>query len=144
MGVSKVVVGDEVKIDLTADTVTTDTLLAGVTAHDKTGALITGTASSGPAQKWATGTANGNDTATFAVSGLDFTPTYVAIVLYTIVNGFFRRNLGGVITTSGGQVVANDKSVTATVNLTAGGFSITGPSGYVWGNNFQYRWIAVG
>lgn len=47
MGVNKVVVGDEVKLDLTSDTVTTDTLLAGVTAHDKSGLQITGTASAG-------------------------------------------------------------------------------------------------
>lgn len=47
MGVNKVVVGDEVKLDLTSDTVTTDTLLAGVTAHDKSGLQITGTASGG-------------------------------------------------------------------------------------------------
>lgn len=47
MGVNKVVVGDEVKLDLTSDTVTTATLLAGVTAHDKSGLQITGTASSG-------------------------------------------------------------------------------------------------
>ena len=42
MGRSKVIFGDEVLMDLTADTVTKDKLLKGATAHDKTGAQITG------------------------------------------------------------------------------------------------------
>lgn len=44
---NKVVYGEETLIDLTSDTVTADTLLQGYTAHDNTGALITGTASGG-------------------------------------------------------------------------------------------------
>lgn len=39
----KVVLGDEVLIDLTADTITAEDLKKGVTAHDKSGAAITGT-----------------------------------------------------------------------------------------------------
>ena len=41
---SKVEYAGKVLIDLTGDTVTAETLLAGVTAHDKTGTQITGTA----------------------------------------------------------------------------------------------------
>ena len=41
--INKRVVGNETKFDLTADTVTTDKLLKGATAHDKSGAPITGT-----------------------------------------------------------------------------------------------------
>lgn len=41
--VNKVVYDNEVLIDLTQDTVTNDTLLEGVTAHDATGASIVGT-----------------------------------------------------------------------------------------------------
>lgn len=41
--VSKVVLGTETLIDLTADTVTADKLAYGVTAHGKDGAKITGT-----------------------------------------------------------------------------------------------------
>ena len=41
--VSKVVLGSETLIDLTADTVTADKLAYGVTAHGKDGAPITGT-----------------------------------------------------------------------------------------------------
>ena len=40
--INKLVVGNEVKFDLTADTVTDDKLLKGYTAHDKSGAPITG------------------------------------------------------------------------------------------------------
>lgn len=42
--VNKVVTGSTVRIDLTADTVTPETLLEGVTAHDCSGAAITGEA----------------------------------------------------------------------------------------------------
>ena len=43
MAVSKVVYAGSTLIDLTADTVTADSLLKGVTAHDKTGKAVTGT-----------------------------------------------------------------------------------------------------
>lgn len=41
--VNKVVYGGQTLIDLTADTITAGDLAAGVTAHDKSGAAITGT-----------------------------------------------------------------------------------------------------
>lgn len=41
--VNKVVYGTDTLIDLTEDTVTADTLMQGYTAHDKSGAQITGT-----------------------------------------------------------------------------------------------------
>lgn len=40
--VNKVIFGDETLVDLTADTVSADKLAQGITAHDKTGAIITG------------------------------------------------------------------------------------------------------
>lgn len=43
MGISKVVLGEEVKLDLTSDTVTAETLLEGYTAHGADGEAITGT-----------------------------------------------------------------------------------------------------
>lgn len=43
MSVNKVLYGSTVLIDLTADTVTADKILAGYTAHDQSGAIITGT-----------------------------------------------------------------------------------------------------
>ena len=47
MAVNKIVINDEVKIDLTADTVSPSTLALGITAHDKSGNIITGTALTG-------------------------------------------------------------------------------------------------
>lgn len=41
--INKVVLGGEVKLDLTADDITPDKLDAGIKAHDKTGAPIVGT-----------------------------------------------------------------------------------------------------
>lgn len=41
--INKVIYGDSMLIDLTADTVSADNLRKGITAHDKTGAIITGT-----------------------------------------------------------------------------------------------------
>lgn len=43
MAKNKIIYGSEVLIDLTADTVTEDTLQQGITAHDKSGEIITGT-----------------------------------------------------------------------------------------------------
>lgn len=47
MAVNKVIYGGDVLIDLSADTVTADTLAEGVTAHDASGAVITGTMTPG-------------------------------------------------------------------------------------------------
>lgn len=47
MGVNKIVYDGDTKIDLTQDTVSAETLLAGYTAHDCAGNSIVGTASSG-------------------------------------------------------------------------------------------------
>lgn len=47
MAVNKVVYSGETLVDLTSDTVTPETLAKGVTAHDKSGAIITGTMESG-------------------------------------------------------------------------------------------------
>ena len=41
--INKVIQGDQTLIDLTSDSVTTGSMLSGTTAHDATGALITGT-----------------------------------------------------------------------------------------------------
>lgn len=43
MAVNKVIYGGNVLIDLTTDTITADKLASGITAHDKSGAVITGT-----------------------------------------------------------------------------------------------------
>ena len=43
MAKNKIIYGGTVLIDLTADTVTADKLAEGITAHDKSGDIITGT-----------------------------------------------------------------------------------------------------
>lgn len=43
MAINKIIYGGSTLIDLTADTVTEDSLAYGVTAHDKSGEIITGT-----------------------------------------------------------------------------------------------------
>lgn len=43
MAINKVIYGGETLIDLTSDTVTADKMLTGYTAHDKSGAPVTGT-----------------------------------------------------------------------------------------------------
>ena len=48
MAVNKIVIDNEVQIDLTADTVSPSTLALGITAHDKSGNIITGTMASSP------------------------------------------------------------------------------------------------
>ena len=53
MANNKIVLGDEVLIDLTEDTVTEDTLIEGTTAHNAQGEPITGRASGG-ASSWNT------------------------------------------------------------------------------------------
>ena len=53
MAYNKVIYGGNTLIDLTSDTVTTEDLVQGTTAHDKSGALITGTL---VIQKFYTGT----------------------------------------------------------------------------------------
>lgn len=43
LNVNKVIYGGDVLIDLTGDSVSADKILKGITAHDKSGAKITGT-----------------------------------------------------------------------------------------------------
>lgn len=43
MAVNKVIYGTQTLIDLTSDTVSADKMLTGITAHDKSGEVITGT-----------------------------------------------------------------------------------------------------
>ena len=45
MAVNHVIINGETVVDLRNDTVSADRLIKGVTAHDKTGAAITGTVS---------------------------------------------------------------------------------------------------
>lgn len=57
MGINKVVYGNDTLIDLTNDTVEANNLLEGATAHDRSGASVTGTAKQGHTIKDGSGTA---------------------------------------------------------------------------------------
>lgn len=73
--VNKVVYGANVLIDLTEDTVAADKLLSGITAHDKSGAQITGTYSGGGSNEYAPNDVNFfdyNGTIVYSCSAADF------------------------------------------------------------------------
>lgn len=73
--VSKVVLNNDVLLDLTGDTVEAHALLSGYTAHNALGEKIVGTASN-----YATGTfASSSQTTTMSVSGLNFKPRTIVI-----------------------------------------------------------------
>lgn len=71
MAVNQVVINGETVLDLTSDTVSPDKLLSGYTAHDASGAQITGTATaSGSTETYATVyTGSGAPADTLGVNG---------------------------------------------------------------------------
>lgn len=77
MAVNRVDYGTQTLIDLTSDTVTPETLVAGATAHDKAGNAITGTA---PAVQTYTGTFT-TDSNGEADVNVGFKPDFVTILI---------------------------------------------------------------
>lgn len=98
--INKVIYGGNTLIDLTSDTVTASDILTGVTAHDKSGAIITGTCSYDADTS--------NDTATAS----------------EILSGSTAHARGTALT----GTMANNGSVTGTISTKAGQYTI--PSGY--------------
>lgn len=98
--INKVIYGGNTLIDLTSDTVTASDILTGVTAHDKSGAIITGTCSYDADTS--------NDTATAS----------------EILSGSTAHARGTALT----GTMANNGSVTGTITTKAGQYTI--PSGY--------------
>lgn len=98
--INKVIYGGNTLIDLTSDTVTASDILTGVTAHDKSGAIITGTCN------YDANTSN--DTATAS----------------EILSGSTAHARGTALT----GTMANNGSVTGTITTKAGQYTI--PSGY--------------
>lgn len=81
MAVNKVVYGKNTLLDLTADTIVASALLSGYTAHDKSGAAITGAHQCGAASV-ATGTVVLSSTSqTMSITGIGFTPASVMLIL---------------------------------------------------------------
>ena len=81
MAVNKVVYGQNTLLDLTADTIVASALLSGYTAHDKSGAAITGTHQCAGASV-ATGTLElSSASQTMSITGIGFTPTSMMLIL---------------------------------------------------------------
>lgn len=97
---NKIVFGNEVLIDLTGDTITANDLLSGKTAHDKSGAPITGAC-----------------TYDADTSDADATASEILATKTAYVNG---SKVTGTMTNRGG--------VTGTISTVAGEYAI--PSGY--------------
>ena len=100
MGVSKVIVNNVTKVDLTSDTVASNNLLANNTAHNKAGDAVSGGVGTGVAT--VSGTISSNPTISVNSSGLvtasnnktqSFTPT--------ITPGYITSGTAGNITVSG-------------------------------------------
>lgn len=98
--INKVIYGGNTLIDLTSDTVTASDILTGKTAHDKSGAIITGTCN------YDANTSN--DTATAS----------------EILSGSTAHARGTALTGS----MTNNGSVTGTITTKAGEYTV--PSGY--------------
>lgn len=98
--INKVVYGGNTLIDLTADTVSADKLASGITAHDKSGAVITGT--------------NTYDS--------DTSDDTVAVA--EILSGKTAHARGALLT----GTMPNNGSVTGTITTKAGEYTV--PQGY--------------
>ena len=100
MGKSKIVYGDRVLIDLTADTVTADKLLKGITAHGADGEPVTGAC-------------------TYDADTQDATAAAAEILV-----GKTAYNKGNKVT----GTMKNNGAVTGTISTKAGSYSV--PQGY--------------
>lgn len=133
MGINKVQYGNTTLIDLTADTVTADKLMQGYTAHDRSGALITGTATGGSGDGYVWQDAQGYvhlsdeqgtqivvDSLTVNAGGTYTAPTGHAYSPVTVASG-----TAGTPTATKGTVSNHSISVTP---------SVTNTSGYITGS----------
>lgn len=98
--VNKVVYGGQTLIDLTSDTITADKILSGYTAHDKTGAAITGSSTFD------------SDTSADTAAVAEILATKTAHARGTLLTG----------------TMPNNGSVTGTISTVAGEYTV--PQGY--------------
>lgn len=101
MAINKVIKKGVVELDLTSDTVTPETLMSGVTAHNAAGEAIEGTIASGSAKTPAT-TITKNPTISVNSSGLiTASVSGTQSVTPTVTSGYVSSGTAGTITVSG-------------------------------------------
>ena len=122
MAYNKIIYGGDTLIDLTSDTVTANSLLSGVTAHDKAGNTIEGTipdgSATGPSSLSGSSASitTGTNTITLTKTGITTTPTVSA--------GYISN------ATASTATIALTASVAVNPTPTASGATVTIPAGY--------------
>lgn len=110
MGVNKVEFGGDTLIDLTSDTVTSDNLLKGATAHSADGEQIIGNLIPGGYTKFATGSVTCSTNVNINVD-VGFRPSYLIYIQAPNATSpptnriVYDENLGNYITFNGGTVI---------------------------------------
>ena len=132
MAINKVVYNGGTLIDLTGDTVTANTLMQGYTAHDKTGAIIIGTATGGSEQGtvWQDGEGyvHLDDESGISLQIKSATPSETAQTI-TADEGYYALqevNVGAISSSYVGSGITRRSSS----DLTVSGATVTAPSGY--------------
>lgn len=150
---NKIIIGDEVVLDLTTDTVTAGNMLSGITAHDKTGAVVTGTIASKsssnltasgatvsvPAGYYASNTSKSVTTATQATPSISVSSAGLITASATQSAGYVSSGTKSAtkqLTTQGAQTITpstSNKTISSGRYLT-GTQTIKGDSNLVAGN----------
>lgn len=118
MAFAKVVLNNTTLIDLTQDTVSADKLLSGYTAHDASGTLITGTATSG------------GSAPTLQTKSINPSESQQTITPDTGYDGLSSVTVGAISSSYVGSGIDQNDST----DLTVSGATITVPSGYYASN----------
>lgn len=119
MGVNKVIVNDSIKLDLTADTVTADTLANGVTAHNAAGDTITGTFNPVTSFNGRTGAVT-PQTGDYSYDQISNTPTAATTTAAGLMSAADKTKLDGI--EDGATNVSVDTEVTeSSTNAVSGG-----------------------